>query len=141
MGFLSFVIFVLLPPFLAGPLPTYLWLKMGSSPNWRWQLPVAALLAVALNLGAAALIVANLEGLVAAGFFACMLTPITALVTVLLSRISFRRGYLTQPENVIQRRWLQGGIVAIAVLQIGMVTTVVLIAPSLCTLGLRTCFD
>ena len=136
-----FVLFALLPPFLSGPLPTYLWLKMGSSPNWRWQMPVAAVLAVALNLVAAALIVANMEGLVGAGFVACMLTPITALVTALLSRISLRRGYLTLPENVSQRRWLQVGIVAIAVLQIGMVTAVVLIAPSLCTLGLRTCFD
>jgi len=141
METLSFVIFALLPPLISGPLPAILWFRMGRSQNWRWMLPLVAFFAIVLNIGAAALIVVNLEGFLPAGFLACALTPIAALATLLLSRLLVHRGSQSLPENTIQRRWLRVGIFAIPALQLFTVATLVLIAPSLCAMGIRSCTE
>ncbi len=141
MANLYYAIFALLPPLISGPLPAILWFKLGSSQSWKWQMPLAALLAIALNLIASVLILANLDGFLPPGFFACALTPITALATLLLSRKLARRSYQALSESAAQRRWLQFGIFALPALQLINVTIVVLIAPALCTLGIRPCSD
>jgi len=136
-----FVILALLPPLISGPLPAIIWLWLGLNQNWRRLLPWAVFLTIVFNLAAATLMVANLDGFLPSGFFACAVTPIVGLVTLLFSRVLVRRTLQTVPENALQRRWLQVGIFAIPVVQLFTVTALVLIAPSLCTLGLRTCTE
>ena len=141
MQSLSFVILALLPPLISGPLPAMIWLWAGRRPNWRWLLPLAAFATISLNVAAAVLIVANLEGSLPAGFWACAVTPIVGLITLLLSQVFVPRTFQTLPDNTLQRRWLRVGIIAIPVVQLFTVTTLILIAPALCRLGLRSCIE
>jgi hypothetical protein len=126
---------------MSGPLPAIIWLWAGRHQNWRRLLPLAALSTIILNVVASVLIITNLEGSLPSGFLACAVTPIVGLITLLLSRIFVRRTFQTLPDNALQRRWLQVGIVAIPVVQLFTVTTLILIAPALCTLGLRSCLE
>ncbi len=141
MANLYYVVLVLLPPLISGPLPAILWFKLGSSQSWKWQMPLVALLAIALNLVASVLMLTNLDGFLPAGFIACALTPITAPATLLLSRALARRNYPALSESTAQRRWLQVGVFALPALQLLNVAIVILIAPVLCTLGIRACSD
>jgi hypothetical protein len=141
MQSLSFVVLALLPPLVSGPLPAMIWLWSGRNQNWRLLLPVAAFLTILLNLAASILIVTNLEGFLPSGFFACAVTPIVGLVTLLLSRVLVRRAFQTLPEDDPRRRWLKVGVFAVPVVQLFAVITLVLIAPALCNTGMRSCAE
>lgn len=141
MQSLSLVILVLLPPLISGPLPAIIWLWLGFNQNWRRLLPLAAFLTLILNAAASVLIVANLEGFLPSGFFACAVTPIVGLITLLLSLAFIRRTFRTIPENSLQRRWLKVGVLAIPVVQLFTMAMLVLIAPALCAIGIRSCPD
>lgn len=108
-------------------------------PHWRRKLSLAILLAVILNLAAFAAILFNLDGLLPAGFFAGGLIPLTALATVIVSLLRFRRTAADPQADPLQRKWLRLGLVAIPVLQMLMLIILVLIGPALCTTGLRSC--
>ena len=75
----------------------------------------------------------------APGFFACMLTPIAAFATLIVSLGRFRRTALGPGADPIQQKWLRLSLVAIPLLQMLMLTILVLIAPALCGTALRTC--
>ena len=116
-----------------------IWLRSGRSQNWRRLLPLAAFLTIILNLTASILIVTHLDGFLPSGFFACALTPIFGLVTLLLSRAFVRRAVHSLPADDLRRRWLKVGVFAIPVVQLFTVITLVLIAPALCTTAIRSC--
>ena len=139
MQTLLFLAVAFLPPLISGPLPAMLVFRMAAGLNWRRTLPLAVLLAIILNFIAFAAIVSNLDGLLPPGFFACMLTPVAAVATLIVSLGRFRRADAGRGADPMQRRWLCVGLVAIPVLQVLMVTILVLIAPALCGTVLRTC--
>jgi hypothetical protein len=139
MQTLVFLALCFLPPLIAGPLPTMLVLRMTSGPNWRRQLPLAILLAIILNLIAFAFIVSNLDGLLPPGFVACVLTPIAAVVTLIVALHLLRQTDPGQNVDPIKQRWLRVSLVAIMALQILMVVIVALVAPALCETGIRNC--
>lgn len=139
MQTLTFLALAFLPPLISGPLPAMLVFRIAAGPNWRRQLPLAILLAIILNLIASAVIISNLDGLLPPGFVACSLTPIVAVITLIVSLRLSRRTHPDLDANPSQRRWLRLSLVAIPALQILFVTTLVLIAPALCDTGIRTC--
>jgi len=139
MQALVFLALSFLPPLISGPLPAMLVFRMVSGPNWRRQLPFAILLAIILNLIAFAFIISNLDGLLPPGFVACVLTPIAAVVTLIVSLRLFHRTDPGPNVDPMQQRWLRMSLVAIAALQILMVVILVLIAPALCETRIRTC--
>ena len=139
MQALVFLALSFLPPLISGPLPAMLAFRMMSGTNWRRQVPLAILLAIILNLIAFAFIISNLDGLLPPGFVACVLTPITAVVTLIVSLRLFRRTDPGPNADPMQQRWLRMSLVAIAALQILMIVILVLIAPALCETGIRNC--
>lgn len=139
MQTLVFLALAFLPPLISGPLSAMLVFRMASGLNWRRQLALAILLAMILNLIAFAVIISNLDGLLPSGFFACALTPIAAVATLIVSLRLFREADPDPNANPMQRKWFRLSLVAIPVLQVLMVTTLVLVAPALCDTGIRTC--
>lgn len=139
MQTLNFLALAFLPPLISGPLPAMLVFRMASNRNWRMQLPLAILLAIVLNLIAFAVILSNFDGFLPSGFFACSLTPIVAIATLIVSLRLSRRTHPDLDANPMQRRWLRLCLVAFSALQIFTVTILVLIAPALCDTGIRTC--
>ena len=139
MQTLLFLVIVFLPPLISGPLPAMLVFRMAAGLNWRRTLPLAILLAIILNFIAFAAIVSNLDGLLPPGFFACMLTPVAAVATLIVSLGRLRRIDSGPEADPMQRRWLRLSLVAIPVLQMLMLTILVLVAPALCGTALRTC--
>ncbi len=139
MDTLTFLALAILPPLIAGPVPAALAFRSVSGQDWKRRLPLAILSAIALNLIAGAIIVFSLEGLLPAGFFACSLTPVAAGATLMISLRYFRRAVSGPDGDSTQRRWLRLSLVAIPALQMLTGTMVVLIAPALCSWGVRTC--
>ena len=142
MQTLVFLALVFLPPLISGPLPAMLVFMsegIASGLNWRRKLLLAVLLALLLNLVAFAVIISNLDGLLPPGFFACVVTPIAALATLIVSLRLFRRTDPGLQANSNQRKWLRRCLVAIPLLQMLMLATLVLIAPAFCGTGIRTC--
>jgi hypothetical protein len=139
MQTLIFLAIAFLPALICGPVPAMLVFRVGPGLNWRRGLPLAVLLAAILNLIAFVVIVSHLDGLLPPGFFACLLTPLAALVTLIVSLRWLRRTDPAVPADPIQRRWLRLSLVAIPVLQMLMITILILIAPALCGTVLRTC--
>jgi hypothetical protein len=139
MQTLVFLAIAFLPPLICGPVPAALVFRMAPGLNWRRNLSLAVLLAIILNLIAFAVIVSNLDGLLPPGFFACVLTPIAAVATLIVSLGRLRRIDAEPGADPMQRRWLRLSLVAIPVLQVLMVTILVLVAPALCGTTLRNC--
>jgi hypothetical protein len=139
MQTLVFLAIVFLPPLISGPVPAALVLKVAPSLNWRRALPVDGLLAVVLNIIAFAVIVSNLDGLLPPGFFACVLTPIAAVTTLVVSLGRLRQIDAGPEADPMRSRWLRVSLVAIPVMQVLMVAILVLAAPALCGTFLRTC--
>jgi hypothetical protein len=134
-----FLAVVFLPPLISGPVPAALVFRVAPGLNWRRALPLAVLLAVVLNIIAFVVIVSNLDGLLPPGFFACVLTPIAAIVTLIVSLLRLRRIGAGVEVDPIRRRWLCVSLVSIPVLQVLMLAILVLVAPALCGTALRTC--
>ena len=139
MQTLVFLAIVILLPLITGPVPAALAFRVAPGLNWRRALPLIVLLAVVLDLIAFVVIVSNLDGLLPPGFFACVLTPIAAIVTLIVSLVRLRRIDAGLEGDPIRFRWLRLSLVAIPVMQMVMVTILVLIAPALCGTFLRTC--
>jgi len=139
---LLFWVFVFLPPLISGPLPAVLvFASAGAAPrpHWRRKLSLAILLAVILNLAAFAAILFNLAGLLPAGLFAGGLIPLTALATLIVSLLRFRRTAADPQADPLQRKWLRRCLVAVPLLQMLMLAVLVLLAPALCGAGIRPC--
>ena len=139
MHTLLFLAVAFLPPLISGPVPAALVLKVAPSLNWRRALPVAVLLAVVLNIIAFVVIASNMDGLFPPGFFACVLTPIAAIATLIVSLLRLRQIEAGPEADPVRSRWLRVSLAAIPLLQVLMVTILVLIAPALCGTILRTC--
>jgi hypothetical protein len=142
MQILLFLAIACLPPLISGPLPALLaFAPEGVAPRltWRWRLSLVILSAILLNLIAFYVIVSNLDGLLPAGFFACMLTPVAAVATLIVSLGRLRRTGAGQGADPTQRKWLRVSLIAIPLLQVLMVGILVLAAPALCGTALRTC--
>jgi hypothetical protein len=139
MQALVFLALSFLPPLISGPLPAILVFRMASGPNWKRQLPLAILLAIILDLIAFALIISNLDGLLPPGFVACTLTPIAAVLTLIVSLRLFRQADPGSNVDPMQQKWLRVGLVAIATLSILMAVILVLVAPALCGTWIRNC--
>ena len=134
-----FFFLVFLPPLISGPLPTVLLFKMVSGPNWRRWLLLVIFSIILLNVISFGMVISNLEGLISPGFIACGLTPIMAVATLIVSLYVYKRGKADPCADPMQRKWLRFCLIAIPVLQMFMMTTLVLISPSLCNSGIRTC--
>ena len=91
MQTLVFLAIVILLPLITGPVPAALAFRVAPGLNWRRALPLIVLLAVVLDLIAFVVIVSNLDGLLPPGFFACVLTPIAAIATLIVSLLRLRR--------------------------------------------------
>jgi hypothetical protein len=141
MQTLFFLSLAFLPPLISGPLPSILVLRFGLGENWRRHLLLIALLTIILNLGAAAIIIFGLDDFLPPGAIACSLTPIVAIVTLIISLRSLRRIASDLNVNPVQGKWLQLSLVAISTLQILMVIILIIIAPALCNTGIRDCPD
>ena len=139
MQTLIFLAIAFLPPLITGPAPAMLVFRVAQSLNWRRALPLAILLAIILNLIAFTVIVSNLDGLLPPGFFACMLTPVVAVATLIFSLGRLGRTAADPGVYPMPHRWLRLSLVAIPVMQMLMLTILVLIAPALCGTTLRTC--
>jgi hypothetical protein len=140
MQTLLFLAIAFLPPLISGPAPAMLaFAPEGVTPGLTWRLSLAILCGILFNLIAFYVIVSNLDGLLPPGFFACMLTPIAAVATLIVSLGRFRRIDAGQGADPMQRKWLRVSLVAIPLLQMLMLTILVLIAPALCGTALRTC--
>ena len=139
MQALVFLALSFLPPLISAPLPALLVFRMASGPNWKRQLTLAILLAMILDLIAFALIISNLEGLLPPGFVACTVTPIAAVLTLIVSLRLFRKTDPGPNGDPMQQRWLRVGLVAIAALPILMSAILVLVAPALCGTWMRNC--
>ena len=139
MQTLVFLAIAFLPPLISGPVPAMLVLRVTPSLNWRRALTVAGFLAVVLNIIAFAMIASNMDGLIPPGFFACVLTPIAALATLIVSLVRLRQIDAGPEVDPVRSRWLRVSLVAIPVMQVLMVTILVLIAPALCGTTLRSC--
>jgi hypothetical protein len=142
MQTLIFFATALLPPLISGPLPAMLVFTLGgvsTGLNWRRKLALAIFLAIVLNLVACAVIIFNLNGLLPPGLLACVLTPIAALATLIVSLLLFHRSDPGSQANPIQRKWLHRSLVAIPLLQVLMLGILVLIAPALCGTSMHIC--
>jgi hypothetical protein len=139
MQTLLFLLIVFLPPLISGPVPAALVFRVAPGLNWRHALPLTVLLAVVLNIIAFVVIVANLNGLLPPGFFACVLTPVAAIATLIVSLGRLRRTDAGPGADPMQRKWLRVSLITIPLLQVLMVSILVLIAPALCGTALRTC--
>lgn len=141
MQLLIFLTKVILPPLLSGPLPTLLVFKLTAAENWRRQMPVVALLAIISNLAAFTIMIFELDGFLPSGFIACVLTPFVAVVTLIVSLRSLGQTGSGLDVNLIKNKWLKISFFGITVLQILMIVTLIVIAPSLCETEIRTCTD
>jgi hypothetical protein len=139
MQTLVFLVIAFLPPLISGSVPAMLVFRVAPSLNWRRTLPLVVLLAVVLDLIAFVVIDSNLDGLLPPGFFACVLTPIAAIATLIVSLGWLRRIDAGPEADPIRCRWLRVSLVAIPMMQMLMVAILVLIAPALCGTVLRTC--
>jgi membrane protease YdiL (CAAX protease family) len=141
MQILIFLVLAFLPALISGPLPAMLVFKMASGLNWRRQLLLAFLLAIILNLIAFTMILSNLDGFLPSGAVSWGLTLIVSIATLIVSLCLLRRKVTDPDINPIRRKWMRLTLIAIPVLQILMITTLLIIAPSLCNTGFRTCTD
>jgi hypothetical protein len=142
MQIVLFLAIAFLPPFISGPLPAMLALAPeGGAPRltWRWRLCLVSLSAILLNLVAFWVIASHLDGLLPPGFFACMLTPIAAVATLIVALGRLRRKDASQAADPMQRKWLRVSLIAIALLQVLVVSILAVIAPALCGTALRVC--
>ena len=139
MQTLVFLAIAFLPPLISGPVPAALVFRVAPGLNWRRALPLMVLLAVVLDLIAFVVIASNLDGMLPPGFFACVLTPIVAVATLIVSLGRLRRIGAGPGADPMRRSWLRVSLVAIPILQMLMLTILVLVAPALCGTALRTC--
>ncbi len=128
----------LLPPLLTGPAAAVAYvvaLRKGR------PLPLLLFWALLLILDAAAVVVMTLSlgDLIGPGVLACVVMPLTALVTALILVISRRRLLGQEIQSGGPRRWYLLGLVLIPSLQVAMMLFTALLGPLFCDLGLRSC--
>jgi len=141
MQTLFFLSLAFLPPLISGPLPSMLVLRLASGSDWRRSLFLIALLTIILNLAAVTMIIFGLDDFLPPGAIACSLTPVVAIITLILSLRSLRRIASDLGVNAVQNKWLQLSLVAISALQILTAVILIIIAPALCNTGIRDCPD
>jgi uncharacterized membrane protein YkvI len=141
MDYLLYFLAILTPPFISGPVPAFIWYKAGRSQKWRQYLPWVIGSVIILNLTALALITATLDGMFPPGAAACFLTPIFSLLTSVASSVALNRNFPAASQNSSQYRWLQISVFAVPLIQLIALVSLVVIAPYLCTVGIRNCAD
>ena len=136
---LYFFISVLIYPILTGPIAAWIYLRIIANNNHRQNLAYWLLLLIANFAGFWFLALNLSDWLIAPGFFSCLFTPISAVLTALILRIGGRQ-LLPEGETASSGRiWLPIGFIGIPALQIFTVGLYGLLAPYLCEIGVRTC--
>ncbi|MEK7439233.1 MAG: hypothetical protein AABZ78_00420 [Chloroflexota bacterium] len=129
----------ILPPMLIGPVATWAWIEILKR-NVRHEI---ALYWIALIVGdaAAALFMAINMGSFFPdfGFFACMLIPIMAVISIVMTIIMRKKFEAAVGGDPNRMRWYRIGGLIIFALQIITAFAVVIFAPMLCAVGLRVC--
>ncbi|MEJ2150280.1 MAG: hypothetical protein P8Z40_12470 [Chloroflexota bacterium] len=141
MNKVIFLVSILLYPIISGPVATLAFIIILRLRK-QWAMVLFWLSLVALNVAGFFYLALTLGDFFAGpGFFACMITPIFAIVTVLVSRLLVRRLHQAIGGDDKRQRWLTVGTLLIAFLQIATVFALALLAPWLCEIGIRNCSE
>ena len=128
-----------LPPLVAGPLAGIAYLRILKRGKMATLIPFWAVL-VLLNL-LVMFWVASSTGkwLPIASLSAFFVTPVAAILTVFVMRITWRRLEANKEVDVAYKGWFKLGLVLIPALQLGMFVAFILYGPWLCKVGLLIC--
>jgi len=128
-------------PIISGPVAALVFVQVLRRGK-RWTILAFWPVLVILNaLGFVFLAVTLGDFLAGPGFFSCLITPIFAVATALLLRLSARRYAEVLAEDTWHKGWLAVGTVVIPLLQLTTIVALALLAPWLCGIGLRQCSD
>ena len=136
---LYYYVSVLIYPILTGPIAAWVYLRLLKK-NSRRQILFFWPLLLAVNFIGFWFLSFNLsDWLIDPGFFSCLLTPISAVLTALILRVGGLRLPPDEDTASSSRPWLTIGFIGIPALQIFTVGLYGLLAPYLCEIGLRSC--
>ena len=128
-----------IPPLISGPGAAVLFVAAIKSKR-RWVLPLFWVALLALDFATTAWVALSRDFL-GPSDFACMLTPVLAVVTLLALGLARKRVDRHLGEDEGRRKWYEVGMVVIPSLQITMMQLMLMLETVLCELGIITCSD
>jgi|GEM_PF-1571629 len=129
----------ILPPMLIGPVATWAWIEILKR-NVRHEIALYWVVVIAGDAAAALFMAINLGSFFPDfGFFACALIPVTAILSISITSFTRKRFETSVGGDANRMRWYRLGGLIIFALQMTTAFAVVIVAPLLCTIGLRVC--
>ncbi|MBI5053246.1 MAG: hypothetical protein HZC38_19995 [Chloroflexi bacterium] len=129
----------ILPPTLIGPVATWAWIEILKR-NVRHEIALYWIVVIVGDAAAALFMALNMGSFFPDfGFFACMLIPLAAFLSIALTSVMRKRFESAVGGNPNQMRWYRLGGLILFALQLVTAFSVVIIAPALCAMGWRVC--
>lgn len=140
MDILEIILGIILP-LIPGPFAGFIYIIILKRKDYKWMFPFWILLIAAYILIGYRFVSISSEFFSLSGMLSCLLTPVAAILSIIVIRIAWKKINTNNQIDKLSRRLYLLGLIIIPTLQLFFLFLLSILGPQLCQSGITKCSD